>query len=53
MANLCKENPTYASFIVNRELAAKVDIAVLPAGSDPTVFTDVIQHRMPSITDPH
>lgn len=53
MANLCKENPTYASFIVNRELAAKVDIAILPTGSDPTVFTDVINHRMPSITDPH
>ena len=53
MANLCKDNPTYASFIVNRELAAKVDIAVLPTGTDPTVFRDVIHNRMPSMTDPH
>lgn len=34
LANLCQENPTYASFLVNRELASKVEIAVLPAGND-------------------
>jgi len=53
MAKLCADNPGYASFIVNRELAAKVDIAVLPTGSDPTVFEDVIRNRMPALDGPH
>ena len=34
LARLCQDNPTYASFLVNRELASKVEIAVLPAGND-------------------
>ena len=34
LARLCQENPTYASFLVNKELASKVEIAVLPAGND-------------------
>lgn len=34
LARLCQDNPTYASFLVNRELASKVEIAVLPSGND-------------------
>ena len=32
MAKLCSENPGYAKYIVNKELASKVKIAVLPTG---------------------
>ena len=45
-AKLCTENPVYASFLVNKELASKVEIAVLPTGSDPTIFGDVLKQRI-------
>ena len=45
-AKLCTENPVYASFLVNRELASKVEIAVLPTGSDPTIFGNVLKNTM-------
>lgn len=43
VARLCMENPTYASFLVNKELAGKVQIAVLPTGSDANVFGDLLK----------
>ncbi len=48
LAKLCTENPIYASFLVNRELAGQVEIAVLPTGTDPNVFKDLLHHNMPS-----
>lgn len=33
-AQICTSNPTYASFLVNKELASHVEIAVLPQGGD-------------------
>ena len=33
LAALTGENPTYAAYLVNRELASKVEIAVLPLGN--------------------
>jgi patatin-like phospholipase/acyl hydrolase len=36
-------NPAYASFLVNRELASKVQIAVLPLGTDSGVLGNIIQ----------
>ena len=38
LAKVYQDNPVYASFVVNKELASKVEIAVLPSGSDPNVF---------------
>ena len=46
-AKLCSENPTYASYLVNKELADNVQIAVLPTSStDQNVFSDLIGNRM-------
>ena len=46
-AKLCSENPTYASYLVNKELADNVQIAVLPTNStDQNVFSDLIGNRM-------
>ncbi|MEM7655070.1 MAG: SPFH domain-containing protein [Bacteroidota bacterium] len=50
LARLCSENPTYASFLVNRELASKVEIAVLPAGGEANVFADLL--RQPKANTP-
>ncbi len=47
LARLCTENPTYASFLVNKELASKVEIAVLPTGGEKNVFENIINHNMP------
>lgn len=47
LAKLCQENPTYASFLVNKELASKVGIAVLPTGNEKNVFDNIINHNMP------
>ena len=51
LARLCQENPTYASFLVNRELAANVEIAVLPTGTDMNVFGGLLQSRLPGKTN--
>lgn len=48
LAKLCTDNPVYASFLVNRELAGQVEIAVLPTGTSPNVFKDLLHHTMPS-----
>lgn len=46
-AKLCSENPTYASYLVNKELADNVQIAVLPTNTtDQNVFSDLIGQRM-------
>lgn len=47
LAKLCQENPTYATFLVNKELASKVDIAVLPSGGERNVFDNIINNNMP------
>lgn len=47
LARLCEQNPTYASFLVNRELAGNVEIAVLPTGTDTNVFGGLLQSRLP------
>lgn len=43
LAKVYQENPVYASFVVNKELASKVEIAVLPSGSDPNVFGSLLK----------
>ncbi|MDH3651690.1 MAG: SPFH domain-containing protein [Saprospiraceae bacterium] len=48
LARLCTDNPVYASFLVNKELASKVEIAVLPTGTDPNVFGNLINNTIPS-----
>lgn len=42
IAQLCATNPTYASFLINRELASKVQIAVLPTGADTNFLTGLL-----------
>lgn len=48
-AQLCTNNPTYASFLVNKELASHVEIAVLPQGGDGNVLGNFLkQTKLPS-----
>lgn len=47
MAKLCSENPNYANYIVNKELASKVQIAVLPNNQDGTVFSNLLKTTAP------
>jgi regulator of protease activity HflC (stomatin/prohibitin superfamily) len=42
-ARLCTENPTYATFLVNKEMASKVQIAVLPTGTDGGMIRSLLQ----------
>lgn len=42
LARVYAENPNYATFVVNKELASKVNIAVVPAGANPSVFDNLI-----------
>ncbi len=42
LAGLFEENDTYASYLINKELASKVQIAVVPAGQDASVFSGLI-----------
>lgn len=46
MAQLCSENPVYANYMVNKELAGKVQIAVLPSGQDASVFNGLLGNQM-------
>ena len=46
LAELCTTNPAYATFLVNRELASKVQIAVLPVGTDTSVLGDLLKGAM-------
>jgi len=45
LAKLCAENPTFATFLINKELAGKVEIAVLPTGSNPNVFNGLLNQN--------
>jgi len=42
-AKLCTENPAYATFLVNKEMASKVQIAVLPTGTDGGMIRSLLQ----------
>ncbi len=42
MAKLCNDNPVYAKYMINKELASKVKIAVVPAGENKNVFSDLL-----------
>lgn len=46
MAKLCQENPAYANYMVNKELASKVQIAVLPSTGDASVFSGLLNNGM-------
>jgi hypothetical protein len=48
MAKVYAASPAYASFLVNKELASKVQIAVLPLGTDSGVLGNIIQGSMGS-----
>jgi hypothetical protein len=40
------ENPSYASFLVSQELASKIQIAVLPVGTDNNVLSSLLQSSL-------
>lgn len=46
MARVYQENPVYANFVVNKELAGKVEIAVLPTGGDSNVLGSFLNNTM-------
>lgn len=46
MAQVYQENPVYASFVVNKELAGKVEIAVLPTGNDSNVLGSFLKQTI-------
>lgn len=45
LAELCAENPKYASFLISKELASKVQIAVLPS-DDGGIFNTMLNQQM-------
>ncbi len=47
LAAICSEHPTYASYMVNKQLASKVEVAFLPTGTDANIFTNLIKNRLP------
>lgn len=48
MAGLFNQNPTYASYLINKQLAESVEIAVLPTGTDPNIFSGLLNNSMGS-----
>ncbi len=46
LALLTAENPSYAAYLVNRELASKVQIAVLPLGTESSVLGNMLQSTL-------
>ncbi len=46
IASLVAQHPSYASYLVNRELASKVQIAVLPIGTESGVLGSMIQNSL-------
>lgn len=46
LAKICMDNPVFASFLINRELASKVDIAVLPTGTNSNVLGSFLDQKM-------
>ena len=51
LARVYADNPNYATFVVNKELASKVNIAVVPAGTNPSVFDNLINGTAPGKKD--
>lgn len=45
-AELCASNPVYTDYLVNKELASQVEIAILPTGAKMGLFEDVIKNTM-------
>ncbi len=52
MAGICSQNPVYATYLVNRELAAHVEFAVLPTGTDSNIFSNILNNKMPGLKTP-
>ncbi|MCI4666658.1 MAG: SPFH domain-containing protein [Bacteroidia bacterium] len=50
VAKLCASNPSYASYVVNKELASKVQIAVLPSNMDGNIFGNLLKMQTPAQT---
>ena len=48
IAKICADNPTYASYVVNKELASKVQIAVLPSQMDGNIFGELMRMQSPA-----
>ncbi len=46
LAALTAENPSYAAYLVNRELASKVQIAVLPLGTESGILGNMVQNSL-------
>ena len=46
LAKVLETNPTFGTFLINKELAGKVEIAVLPAGSDPNVLGNLLKQTV-------
>ena len=46
LAVLTAENPSYAAYLVNRELASKVQIAVLPLGTESGILGSMVQNSL-------
>ena len=46
LADVIKKDPNFGAFLVHRELAKKVEIAVLPTGTDPAVFGGLLEQKM-------
>jgi regulator of protease activity HflC (stomatin/prohibitin superfamily) len=45
LAKMCADNPQYASFLISKELASKVSIAVLPS-DDGGIFNTMLNQQM-------
>lgn len=45
LAKVYVDNPVYAGFVVNKELASKVNIAVLPAGQDQGILNHFLEQN--------
>jgi len=43
IAQMCQDNPAYANFLINKELAGHVQIAVLPSGQEGPLLGNLIQ----------
>lgn len=46
MAGLFDKNPAYASYLINKQLAESVEIAVLPSGGDASIFSGLLNQKM-------
>jgi len=46
LAGLYQNNPAFASFLLNKELASKVQIAVVPIGTDASMVGNLLQNNL-------